>query len=118
MFLYRSLHNALVDHYKTAGRETELPGEESGTVAPFEESKITFEIDRALSAKEVREALEQIPPSYKTILLMRYMDELEIDEIAAALDKTKNAVYVMLHRAVKELKRIIVKTTDGNQNYG
>jgi DNA-directed RNA polymerase specialized sigma24 family protein len=40
---------------------------------------------------------------------MRYIDELEIEEVAKMLEVTPNAVYVRVHRALKSLKEVMTE---------
>ena len=50
--------------------------------------------------------IEYLRDDYKEILLMRYVEDLTIAEIADILDKSPGAVKVMTHRAIKKLKEI------------
>ena len=52
----------------------------------------------------VREALKRLHLEYAQVITMRYLDELDIQEIAEALGKTANNVRVTLHRAMAALK--------------
>ncbi|MEK7108321.1 MAG: sigma-70 family RNA polymerase sigma factor [Patescibacteria group bacterium] len=61
----------------------------------------------AIEAEEmgrVREALKRLHLEYAQVITMRYLDELDIQEIAEALGKTANNVRVTLHRAMAALK--------------
>jgi DNA-directed RNA polymerase specialized sigma24 family protein len=40
---------------------------------------------------------------------MRFVDDLSIEEISGALGKSRGAVSVAIHRALKELEKIIEK---------
>jgi RNA polymerase sigma-70 factor (ECF subfamily) len=44
-------------------------------------------------------AFEALPPQYRDVALMRDVKEMTIDEIAAALGVTRQAVKARLHRA-------------------
>ena len=50
-------------------------------------------------AEFVVKALEQLPPRYRQILVLRELDELSYDELARVLDLDNNRVKVTLHRA-------------------
>jgi DNA-directed RNA polymerase specialized sigma24 family protein len=52
-------------------------------------------------------SLEKLNQETREILLWRYVDGLDIGEIAEITEKTKNAVYVAIHRGLKELKRLV-----------
>lgn len=111
-FLYKSLHNAICDHYRLSSRTTDLPEDESAEPLR-EDPQITFEIDQKFAAVRVKKALDAISPSHKSILILRYMDELTMDELEEVTGKSKGALYVMLHRAVKDLGKSLVKEEDG-----
>ena len=53
----------------------------------------------AMEVERLREVLENIPVGDKAILLMKYQDDMQIREIAEALDKTESAIKMKLKRA-------------------
>ena len=63
--------------------------------------------DRLLERKEarriVRDAIEQLPDAYRTVLILRDIEELPTKEVADALEITTSAVKVRLHRARQAL---------------
>lgn len=54
----------------------------------------------------IREVMS-LPEKYRCVILLRYYQELELNEIAAVLHTTRNAVSVRLHRAKELLRRKI-----------
>lgn len=48
---------------------------------------------------DVVAAFEALPPHYRDVALMRDVEEMTIDEIAAALGATRQTVKARLHRA-------------------
>jgi RNA polymerase sigma-70 factor (ECF subfamily) len=67
--------------------------------------------DRMLMQRDTRErvraAIDQLPDSYRTVLLLRDIEELDTDEVARALGMTKNATKIRLHRARQALARLL-----------
>ncbi|MBT6254124.1 sigma-70 family RNA polymerase sigma factor [Candidatus Uhrbacteria bacterium] len=61
-------------------------------------------IDINTDMTRVKEVLKNLHVQYRDILIMRYMQEMEIPEIAQALGKTSNNVRVTIHRALASLK--------------
>jgi RNA polymerase sigma-70 factor (ECF subfamily) len=63
--------------------------------------------DRLLERKEtrriVRDAIEQLPEAYRTVLILRDIEEMPTKEVADALEITTSAVKVRLHRARQAL---------------
>jgi RNA polymerase sigma-70 factor (ECF subfamily) len=73
--------------------------------------------DAAIARKEqaalVRRAIDRLPESYRTVLLLRDIDELSTDEAARVLDLTPNAVKIRLHRARLALRALIAPHFQG-----
>lgn len=68
-------------------------------------------IDTAEDKFSIKQELEQIyiklkkiKKEYQDVLLLRYVEDLKISEIADVLGKKENAVRVLLHRALRTLK--------------
>jgi RNA polymerase sigma-70 factor (ECF subfamily) len=73
--------------------------------------------DAAVARKEraavVRRAIDRLPDSYRSVLLLRDIEELSTDETARALDLTPNAVKIRLHRARLALRALIAPHFQG-----
>lgn len=67
--------------------------------------------DRLMERREVRqkvrEAIDRLPETYRTVLLLRDIEEMSTAEVAQALSITENAVKVRLHRARQALREIL-----------
>ncbi len=61
---------------------------------------------RELMAR-VREALDRLPESYRTVLLLRDIEELDTEETALALGIKPDAVKTRLHRARQALRSLL-----------
>ena len=55
----------------------------------------------------VHEAIEKLPESYRTIVVLRDIEEYSTDEVAGMLDLTGGAVRVRLHRARQALRSLL-----------
>lgn len=106
-FLFRAANNLITDYYRIKAREIQVEDdifEEVGV-----DPEIATKADLVRTQRKVHAALKQIPPQYQDLLQWRYIDDLSIDEIAKLSGKSKDTVYVSLHRALKTLGRIINK---------
>jgi len=67
--------------------------------------------DVALSRKEtaamVRRAIEDLPETYRTVVLLRDIEGLSTDETAKIVNTTPNAVKIRLHRGRLALRTLI-----------
>jgi RNA polymerase sigma-70 factor (ECF subfamily) len=55
----------------------------------------------------VRKAIDQLPANYRSVLLLRDIEELDTDETATLLGVTPNAVKTRLHRARQALRTLL-----------
>ena len=62
--------------------------------------------EREETRRTVRTAIEQLPDTYRTVLLLRDIEGMNTAEAAAALDVTEAVVKTRLHRARTELEKI------------
>ena len=53
---------------------------------------------------DLRRALEDLPIEYKSIIILRFFEDLKIEEVAIILDENVNTVKTRLYTALKKLK--------------
>ena len=118
-WLHRIVINACLMKLRSSRRRPEgsieelLPRfDETGhRVSEPEEPRDSVEeaIDRSQTRRLVRDAIARLPESYRTILLLRDIEELTTAEAAATLGLSENAVKIRLHRARQALRSQIVR---------
>ncbi|HSQ01531.1 MAG TPA: sigma-70 family RNA polymerase sigma factor [Candidatus Dormibacteraeota bacterium] len=64
-------------------------------------------LERQETRRLVRRCITQLPETYRVVLTLRDLDELDTDETAALLGITPNAVKIRLHRARQALRTLI-----------
>jgi len=116
-WLYRVASNALVDHLRR-GRRTvtlvdrradadetdraiELVGDEAATAA----------FAAALDRDVLRRALRRLPEAQRRILVLKFFDGLELDELCAALGCSRATFAVKLHRALRAMRAAVAEET-------
>lgn len=62
---------------------------------------------RAETRAVVRQCIGELPENYRTVLILRDIEELDTDETAARLGLTPNAVKIRLHRARQALRTLL-----------
>lgn len=67
--------------------------------------------DAALEQKEVRrlvrDAIDRLPENYRTVLVLRDIEQVPTEEAAKLLNLTPNAVKIRLHRARQALRTLL-----------
>jgi len=53
---------------------------------------------------DLERAIEQLPPEYRSIIVLRYFEDLKIDEVAAVLEENANTIKTRLYKALKLLR--------------
>lgn len=103
-FIYRIAHNLVVNYYAQKQKAPlELNEELKETLAEKNGLEKRMEINS--DVEQVKKIISRLPNSYQEILIMRFLDELSISEISQVLGKSKNNVYVLIHRALRVLKK-------------
>lgn len=60
----------------------------------------------------VLDALPELTDDQQQVILLRFIEEMELEEVAAALNKTVGAVKSLQHRALASLARLLKKETE------
>jgi RNA polymerase sigma-70 factor, ECF subfamily len=66
-------------------------------------------LDRSIREAAVQQAVLALPEPYRTVILLRHMEEMGYDEIATALEIPLGTVKTHLHRARERLRRALVE---------
>ena len=90
----------LLPKFKEDGHHLDPPG-------PW---KSTSGAERNEVRQAVRAAIDQLPETHRTVLLLRDIEGLDTEETAKVLEVTPNAVKIRLHRARQALRALIDPT--------
>ena len=108
-FIYRVASNLVIDHYR---KKKSYSLDEMSEKTGFDPSiDMTENIVNGIDAKRALELLPQLPDQYRSVIVMRYVDDLSPGEIATITDETENTVSVRIHRGVKKLRELIEKSS-------
>jgi RNA polymerase sigma-70 factor (ECF subfamily) len=64
-------------------------------------------LEREEVCQLVRRSIDQLPEGYRTVLILRDLEELDTRQVADLLGMTENAVKVRLHRARQALRTLL-----------
>ena len=105
-FLYQVARNLLIDHYRKEEEELPIESADQISVSP---ARIDDTIVQQEQVDRLRVGLEALPEEYREIIRLRVLLELSTKECAQWIGRSEGAVRVLLHRAMKALKRQVVK---------
>lgn len=64
-------------------------------------------LERTELCQLVRRSIDELPDTYRSVLLLRDIEELSTEEVATMLGTTANAVKIRLHRARQALRALL-----------
>ncbi len=105
--LYGIARNTIIDIYRDRAKKQmiHLPVEELESIASEGSILDRLQIDQ--DASMVEKHLRLLKQEYQEVILLHYIEELSIHEIAEMLGKKPLNVRVLLHRAIKKLKTLV-----------
>lgn len=103
-WMYRIAHNLLVDYYR--GKKTLTLKE--GLEASYTEDWLE-KLDRSEKIQNVKKALENVSADYKEVIILRFFEDLSVEEVSQIVDKSEENVRVIQHRAIRKLREILEK---------
>jgi RNA polymerase sigma-70 factor (ECF subfamily) len=116
-WLYRIAHNQVIDHYRQQTRQQtqmpQFPIEEHLETADIEEngSNPADDLDARHDARDVvyglEAALNQLTPEQQQVLVLRFGEQMKIQEVAEVMHKTNGAIEALQHRALAALRRML-----------
>ena len=122
-WLHRIAVNAALMKLRTRRRKPEEPID--GLLPAFREDGHHLEqfaswaepadvmLTRQENREVVRRAIDELPESYRTVLMMRDIEGLDTEETAGMLGTTPNAVKIRLHRARLALRTKLAPHFEG-----
>jgi RNA polymerase sigma-70 factor (ECF subfamily) len=107
--------NLCIDHYRSVRKERETIDRDvnAADLSPVSaEISPHLALERSDLARELRRALQQLPESLRTAVVMRDIQELSYQEIADQLHLPEGTVKSRINRGRHELARQITRLRD------
>lgn len=105
-WLYQIAVNAVADRYRA-----ERPTRDIDEMHDLASRETGIE-DLAAQRDELRRiwtVVERLPPQQKTAMVLKFQEDLKIEDIARAMGKTEGAVKLLLHRGVTRIRSEMAK---------
>ncbi len=125
-WLYRIASNLAKDHFKRASSVRESPsdqvvaaldgcsGSPGAALAQGQRGTLPEEaLEEKMEAARVRAALAALPDRHRDVLLLRYYEEMTIEEIAEITGAPAGTVKSRLHYAIRKLEGMLVEEEVG-----
>lgn len=109
-WLYRIAANLSIDFWRREGRHNVLRGEDAENELrrlPSSQGDSYKAASRSELGERLKEALEQLTPEHRAVVLLREVEGLSYDEISDVLQCPRGTVMSRLHYARNKLRSIL-----------
>lgn len=103
-WVYRVARNKIIDFYRT--RKTHISVDEIEEQADNQDLPEEL-ADRQLTKEAVMKSLTKIPRQYQEIIILKFIEDKENEEISQLLNKPVAHVRVLQHRAIQSLRAAV-----------
>jgi len=102
--LYKVARNLVIDYYRSSNREkNKISLEEAAHIAEAD-AHLDQAADVKIEMEIIGRRLKKLKSEYQEIIILHFINELTIKEIANILEKKRGNIRVTLHRALKALR--------------
>ena len=104
-WLYRLAHNTHIDHVRSSRPTTSLDND----ARPIElvNPSAAVELARTLDADVIARALTQLTVEQQQVIVMKFIEGLDNEQIAHAMNKREGAIRALQMRALMSLRRVL-----------
>lgn len=96
-WFYRIVVNTSLDYLKKEKKLVHLDDLQWNTI-PADEAP------DPMTTMDLRAAIETLPFSYKTVIILRYFEDLKISEVAEVLNENENTIKTRIYTALRKLR--------------
>lgn len=105
-WLFSIASHKAIDHRRRMSRQVQVSTHEMVVPLPAEQVLPEQAVERFEVRQAVRQALLQLPPHYRTALILKYVEEMPVREMAVVMKRSIKSVESVLVRARRLLAQI------------
>jgi len=112
-WIYRIAHNESVDFHRRNKRRGDsldsfINDDDNTTLAEtiVDPGDIISEVDKHYIQKNIVSILDELDPKYKSILVLKFLEDKDYEEISDILKKPPGTVATLIHRAKREFRKV------------
>ncbi len=115
--IYKIARHAIIDHYRQGTAKIESLDNRVKPVQIIDEDQdLAKDLDDSLELTRLGVFILQLKEEYREIIVLRFINDLELEEISAVTGKSKANVRVILHRALAALKELVKASAEKAEN--
>jgi RNA polymerase sigma-70 factor (ECF subfamily) len=106
-YLFRIARNVLIDTHRKRKPVAEITEDEIVNIPDLMVPDPSAMLSAKIQHRELVSVLEQLREDYRTVLVLRFLNELSPEETSQVMGRSVGAVRVLQHRALSTLRRLI-----------
>lgn len=116
--LYKIARNAIIDHYRDSGNKlsASLDDKDNPIDIISEDEDEQDRIDKAADLNLIKSKLPYLKEEYREVIILKFINDLTLSEIADISGKSQGNIRVLLHRALNALRELVEE--DENKGEG
>lgn len=103
--LYTTLSRTIIDYYRKKKAVSLDSLSENGFDVADDNTKISLD---QIDGQQAIALIQKLPEEYRDVIFMKYVNELDLKEIAEILGERENTIAVRIHRGIKMLKELYI----------
>ncbi|MDR0359332.1 MAG: RNA polymerase sigma factor [bacterium] len=100
-WLYEIATNTVIDRYRTLRPVEDI----DGLFGLSDGSSVEEDADRREEVRRIGTLIRDLPAQQQTAIVLKFQEDLPIEDIAAVMGKSRGAVKLLIHRAVTNIRR-------------
>ncbi len=111
-WLFSIAAHKVADLHRRAKRRPEIVPQDTTTSLQAEELPPEQMVEHLEARQRVRQALLQLPPHYRTALILKYVQDMRVREICQVMQRSEKSVESILVRARRLLSKVLEDEND------
>lgn len=104
-WLYQIARNEVIDFYRTRKSNLNIETIPEPTIKESFEKKL----DINLELEKIKKAIIELSSEQQNVIIMRFVNDIPLQEIADAMGKSNGAIRILQYRAIKNLQKNLSK---------
>ena len=106
-YLFRIARNVLIDTHRKRKPVAEITEDEIVNIPDLMVPEPSAMLSAKIQHRELVTVMEQLREDYRTVLVLRFLNELSPEETSQVMGRSVGAVRVLQHRALSTLRKLI-----------
>ncbi len=107
--LYKIARNTIIDYYRESGHKISRSlDDENNKIEIIDDTQTPQErLDQTANLELIKSKLPLLKEEYREVIIMKFINDLSLEEIADISGKSRGNVRVLLHRSLNALRQLV-----------